>query len=145
MANLTTSARMLPTNSFLRNFLDTDSFFGKFMDKWWDTATPAVNIAEKENEYVMEMAVPGFGKDDIKIDVENNVLTVKAEAKKETSEEKKEYTRKEYNFSSFSHSYHIPDNVRDNEITATHKDGVLTLVLPKTNQQVTATKSITIN
>lgn len=144
MNKITTTSGLLPRSNFLKNFMDMDSFFGKFMDKWWDTAAPAVNICEKENQYEMEVVIPGFSKDDIKIDVENNIMTIKAEARQETTEEKKEYSRKEYNFSSFSQTYRLPDNVKDNEISATHKDGILTLVLPKSNQQVVASKSIEI-
>lgn len=143
MANKDLSTGLFPSRGLWKNFFD-DSFFGKYMDKFWDTASPAINIADSDKEYTMEVVVPGFNKDDINIDVDKDILTISAEAKEESSEEKKDYTRKEYNFSSFSHSFHLPDNVKDDAISAEYKDGVLKLVMPKTDHQVTASKKIAI-
>lgn len=144
--NSTSKTRsLLPMSSIMKNFFDNDSFFGHYMDKWWDTAQPAMNIAETDAAYTVDIVVPGFNKEDINIDVDNDILTISAEAKQETSEEKKEYTRKEYNFSSFSHSFHLPDNVKDDSITAEYKDGVLKLSMPKTDKQITASKKIAIS
>lgn len=145
MSTPTKTPGLLPMRGLWKDFFDTDSFFGKFMDKFWDSASPAVNISESGNAYAMEIVVPGFKKEDINVDVEKDILTVSAEAKSESSEEKKEYTRKEYNFSSFKHSYMLPDNVKDDAITAEYKDGILHLTLPKSDKQVTASKNIAVN
>lgn len=143
MANQLLSKSNFPSRGLWKNFFD-DSFFNKYMDKFWDTASPAINIAESDKQYTVDMVVPGFSKEDIRIDVKDNILSISAEAKKETSEEDKEYTRKEYNFSSFSHSFSLPDDVQDDAITAEYKDGVLKLALPKSGRQVTASKKIDI-
>lgn len=145
MSNTTKNTGLLPMNKFFKSFFDNDSFFGHYMDKWWDTAQPAMNIAESDSGYSVDIVAPGFKKEDININVENDVLTISAEAKEEREEEKKEYTRKEYNFSSFKHSFHLPDNVKEDEINASYADGVLKLTMPKTNKQITASKKIAID
>ena len=66
--------------------------------------TPSVNIRQDENGFILDMAVPGLNKEDIKLEVKNSTLTISAEMKAETSENKKElnFTRKEFNYNSFS-------------------------------------------
>ncbi|MFT5595977.1 MAG: HSP20 family protein [Flammeovirgaceae bacterium] len=96
------------------------------------TSIPAVNIKEAENSFDVEVALPGFNKDDIKITVENNVLTISS--KKEEEKEEKDgdkITRREFNYSSFNRSFQIPDNVDDKNIEAAYKDDLLKLILPK--------------
>jgi len=90
---------------------------------------------------------PGFKKEDFKLKVEDDVLTISAESKSEKKEEgkEKEYTRREYSYSSFTRSFHLPDNVKDDSITASYQDGILKLELPKSKVQVKATKEIPIN
>ncbi|MBW7913468.1 MAG: Hsp20/alpha crystallin family protein [Taibaiella sp.] len=143
MANQSLAKSVFPSRGLWKNFFD-DSFFNRYMDKFWDTASPAINIAESDKQYTVDMVVPGFSKEDIRIDVKDNILSISAEAKKETSEEDKEYTRKEYNFSSFNHSFSLPEDVQDDAITAEYKGGVLKLALPKSGKQVTASKKIDI-
>ena len=92
---------------------------------------PAVNIHESENEFAVELAAPGMKKSDFKIEVENGVLTVSAEKESEMNEEKNNYTRKEFSYSSFKRSFTMPDSVNTEQISATYQDGVLTLGLPK--------------
>src|SRR6478735_6388636 len=64
--------------------------------------TPAVNIAETENEFAVELAVPGLKKEDFKINLEKNVLTVSAEKKAEEANENKKFSKREYSYSSFA-------------------------------------------
>ncbi len=144
MSNQSLTSGLPSTRGLWKNLFD-DSFFGKYVDKFWDTASPAINIRNTDNEYEMEIVVPGFKKEDINIDVENDILTISAEAQQETSDEKKGYTRKEYNFSSFSHSFHLPDNAKDDAIGAKYSNGVLTLIIPKTDKQVVSSKKVEIN
>jgi len=92
---------------------------------------PAVNISERKDDYLVSMAAPGLKKEDFKIAVEGNLLTISSE-KEEQSEEKDEtYTRQEYSYSSFERSFSLPDEVNKDKIDARYKDGVLELVLPK--------------
>ncbi|WP_337042047.1 Hsp20/alpha crystallin family protein [Emticicia sp. 17c] len=94
---------------------------------------PAVNILEDENAYKLELAAPGLKKEDFKINVHDNVLTVSAEQKTETEETKQngKYTRKEFNYSSFKRSFTLPKTVDSDKILASYNDGVLGLELPK--------------
>lgn len=99
---------------------------------WGRAATvPAVNIVENSTAYKLTLAAPGMKKEDFRIDVGDNILTISAE-KQESKEEKDEhYTRREYNYSSFLRSFPIPEDIRQEAIEARYEDGVLKLVLPK--------------
>lgn len=92
---------------------------------------PRVNISESSDSYTLSLAAPGLQKKDFKIDVQGNLLTISAE-KEESKEEKEEkYSRKEYNFSSFSRSFTMPDEVQMDKIEAGYENGVLKIILPK--------------
>lgn len=106
-------------------WFDNDNFFGRKL------SVPAVNITENKDHYEVALAAPGLKKDDFRVDVDGNMLTISSE-KEETKEEKeKSFTRKEYNFSSFSRSFTLPDEVNKEKIEASYTDGVLKLVLPR--------------
>ena len=91
---------------------------------------PAVNINETENAFKVTLAAPGLKKDDFKIDIDGNMLTISCE-KEENKEEKEErFTRKEYNYSSFSRTFTLPDEVNKENVEATYLDGILTISLP---------------
>lgn len=116
-----------------------DEFFRPW-NEWFDgdrmfmgrTMTiPAVNIKETKDDYMVSLAVPGMKKDDFKVDLEGNILTISCE-KEETKEEKDiMYNRKEYNYSVFNRSFTLPDEVKKDAIDARYEDGVLKLMLPK--------------
>jgi HSP20 family protein len=92
---------------------------------------PSVNIREDEKFYNLELAVPGMDKKDLKIDINEDVLTISSEAKNETEENREGYKRKEFSYSSFCRSFYIPENVNKEKIEANYKDGILTVGLPK--------------
>ena len=95
---------------------------------WGKTMTvPNVNITDNKNEYMLSMAAPGLKKDDFKIDVDGNMLTISSEKE----EKDVSYTRKEYSYSSFSRSFTLPDEVNKEKVEAAYEDGVLKLTLPK--------------
>jgi HSP20 family protein len=93
---------------------------------------PAVNISEGKDQYDVSVAAPGMKKDDFNIDVEGNTLTISAEKREEKEEKNERYTRKEFNYSSFSRSFSLPDGVNKEKIDASYDNGLLKLVLPKT-------------
>ncbi|MDB5153176.1 MAG: Hsp20/alpha crystallin family protein [Mucilaginibacter sp.] len=95
------------------------------------TKTPAVNIAETENEFHIELAVPGLKKEDIKINLEKNVLSVSAEKKAENVEEGKKYSKREYSYNSFVRSFTLPESADYARINAEYVDGVLKLNVAK--------------
>ena len=97
-----------------------------------NTTLPAVNIKENENEFLVDVAVPGMEKEDFKIDLDNDILTISSEKtiNNENSDEK--YTRKEYSYLSFKRSFTLPKDVVDNDnISATYKNGELKITIPK--------------
>jgi HSP20 family protein len=115
-----------------------DDFF-KPWNEWFDNGgligrtmnVPAVNITEQKNDYLVSLAAPGLKKEDFKIDVDGNMLTISSE-KEETKEEKdKRFTRKEYNYSSFSRSFTLPEEINKEKIDAKYEDGVLKISLPR--------------
>ncbi|HKM93806.1 MAG TPA: Hsp20/alpha crystallin family protein [Prolixibacteraceae bacterium] len=111
-----------------------------------NTTVPAVNVKEDNEKYEIEVATPGLNKDDFKIKLENNTLTICSETKKEENEEKGAYTRKEFSYQSFQRSFSLPEgHVLTNEITAKYNDGILNIVLPKREEvKPQAPKEITI-
>jgi HSP20 family protein len=92
---------------------------------------PAVNILEDEKQFLLEFAIPGMKKEDFKINLENQVLTVSSEMKEENEEVKSNYTRREFGYNSFSRSFTVPKNIVADKIKADYKDGILNISVPK--------------
>lgn len=117
--------------SLFDEFFNSDVFPGFFLDINKRTATPAVNIVEGKDDYRIEVAAPGLDKADFKIDLENNVLTISAEKEEKQEEKNERYMRREFNYSSFSRSFTIPQTMNTEKISAQQKDGVLHVIIPK--------------
>ncbi|MCP9753164.1 Hsp20/alpha crystallin family protein [Ferruginibacter sp. HRS2-29] len=126
--------------------------FFKPWNEWFDDSgllshpfnVPAVNITELDNEFRVSLAVPGMKKDDFKIDLDGNMLTISSE-KEETKEEKeKKYTRKEYSYTSFSRSFTLPDDVSRDKIDARYEDGVLQITIPRLESKKHITRKINV-
>jgi HSP20 family protein len=96
--------------------------------------SPAVDIHETEAEIVVKAEVPGVERDDIQLNLENNVLTLKGERKFEKDTKEENYHRIERSYGSFSRAFSIPATVDEGEINADYKEGVLTIRLPKTQK-----------
>jgi HSP20 family protein len=127
---------------FFDDFFELDTFLNRTPFDRTGFKFPAVNIAETDKDFVVEMAVPGLKKEDIHVKVEDNVMYISAEKKEEKEEKDKNYTRKEYNYNSFSRSFQLPENVRDEMISAAYEDGVLRLTMPKVKEEVKPVKEI---
>jgi HSP20 family protein len=131
---------MLPTITrrsfrpfYMPNLFD-DDFFPTFSHR--TSSMPAVNIKEDDKNYFLELAVPGIDKKDLKIDInDEDVLTISSETKVENEETQDGYKRKEFSYSSFCRSFYLPENVNRDKIEANYKDGVLTVGLPKQEQE----------
>lgn len=107
----------------------TNDFF--IENKW----TPAMNIKENEEDFEIEVAAPGFLKEDFEITIENGALKITAENKEEIEEKNEHFTRKEFSYDSFTRSFTLPENVNEEErIEATYKRGILKLVLAKLHE-----------
>lgn len=109
-------------NDFLEGLFDEDA-----------PAMPAVNVVEKENEFAVDLSVPGFDKDDIDIEIDKNQLTISAsnESKNEEKDDKDRVVRREFSASSFERSFVLPDNIDTEKISARQENGILKLSLPK--------------
>jgi HSP20 family protein len=92
---------------------------------------PAANIIENPDSFQLELAAPGLKKNDFKIHLENNVLTISSEVEDEKTEEGKNYTRKEFHYGSFSRSFTLPKSIDLDKIKADYENGILKVVLPK--------------
>jgi HSP20 family protein len=96
--------------------------------------SPAVDILETENEIRVKAEVPGVAREDIELNIENNVLTLKGERKFERESKEENYHRIERSYGTFSRSFSIPSSVDATGIKADYKEGVLTITLPKTQK-----------
>lgn len=109
-----------------------DHVFNNFDDDYKPVfCKPATNIVEYDNNYELNLAIPGLEKEDIKINLEDNVLTVSSEKENKNEEEKVNYSRMEYAYHNFSRSFTIPKTVNAEKINADYKNGVLNIILPK--------------
>jgi HSP20 family protein len=130
---------MLPTISkrnfrpfYMPNLFD-DDFLPAFSTR--SSSMPAVNIREDEKRFTIDLAVPGLDKKDLKIDIREDLLIVSSETKNEHEDNKDGYQRKEFSYSSFSRSFYIPENVNREKIEASYKDGILSVSLPKQEEE----------
>jgi HSP20 family protein len=96
--------------------------------------SPAVDIIERDVEYEVRMELPGVLKNDVKINIENNVLTIRGEKRQQSNEEEKGYRRVERSYGAFQRSFNLPTSVRPDKTDATVADGVLTVRLPKAEE-----------
>jgi len=113
-----------------------DSFFRgvdepSLLNSTW---IPAVDVAEENDAYVVKVELPGVNKDDVKITLESNILTIRGEKKVENEVKEKNYHRTERSYGAFQRSFTLPTSVKSDEIDAVYKDGILTVALPKAEE-----------
>lgn len=94
--------------------------------------SPRVNITETDHEVRLEMEVPGFAKQDLKVEMAGDTLTIRGEHSEEHHRQDAQFTRREFNHASFERSFVLPGGAAADKIRADHTDGVLTLTIPKT-------------
>ena len=131
-----------------------DDFF-KPWNEWFDKPAlfermmtmPAVNVGENMDNYIVSLAAPGLKKEDFKIGIEGNMLTISCQKEVEEEEKNVKFTRKEYNFYSFSRSFTIPEDVKLDAIDAHYENGVLNIMLPRLEEtkKLTTSKTIAVN
>jgi HSP20 family protein len=92
---------------------------------------PRVDISEGEGDYVIKADIPGVAKEDLKVTVENGVLTLQGERKQETKEENERFHRVERMVGSFSRSFHLPEDADAAALRASASEGQLTVTVPK--------------
>ena len=115
------------------HFFDND-FMSDFFDSSVNKTIPEVNVLENNDAFMIEIAAPGLEKKDFKIDLNNNVLTISSEKEAKQVDEKEKYIRREFSYSSFQRSFSLPDSVNQDKIKANHKDGILSIEIPKRDE-----------
>ncbi|TKC09609.1 Hsp20/alpha crystallin family protein [Pedobacter frigoris] len=109
-----------------------DSLFSEAINKNLTiNKVPGVNILESEADYKIELAAPGLTKEDFQINLKKDTLSVWAEKKVSETEEKKDYTRKEFDYFSFARSFVLPESVNPDGITAAYVNGILNITIGK--------------
>ncbi len=108
---------------------DAGRFFdNEFFQKDW---LPAINVKSNDDHYEVEVAVPGWDKEDFNISLEHGVLTISSEQKNESKKEEDNYTRKEFSYSSFRRSFTLPEDAHEESIKAKYENGILRLTIER--------------
>ena len=121
--------------SLLNDFF-TDDWLNSSLMNWRGTGTsmPAVNVRESNDNFMIEVAVPGMKRDDFNVELDNNILTISS-TKEDNHEEKGrdgEYTRREFSYQAFQRSFSLPEaKVEGGKISAKYTDGILYVTVPK--------------
>lgn len=131
---------------------EMDHFFDDLVPFSWNrdqsdetlrTWMPSADITEDEKEYQILMDIPGMDKNDIKINIQDGRVSVTGERKTEEKKEKADYVRQERYYGSFFRSFKLPDKIKEDDIQASFKEGVLKLLIPKA--EIVKPKSIKVN
>ncbi|MBL6963228.1 MAG: Hsp20/alpha crystallin family protein [Bacteroidetes bacterium] len=133
-----------PTYSkFFDNFFENDLDFFSPRAK---NNLPAANVVESKEEFVIELAAPGMKKKDFNVKIENDVITIESKREEKEVKEEMNFTRREFNYSSFSRSFTLPESIDNEKIDARYEDGVLRIHLPKKEEaKVKALREIKIS
>ena len=130
---------------FEKELFDIDEWFDEFISPFEkNTRFMRADIKETENEYIIEAELPGVKKDEIKIELYDNRLTIKAETKHELKEEKENFIRKERRYGAFCRTFYL-DNVKQDDIKAKYEDGILKITLPKEKPSKPSIRTIDID
>lgn len=104
--------------------------WGKMRDD--DISVPAANVKEEDKTYFLEIAAPGYKKEDFNITVDDNVLTVRTERKvKKKDDDRDKYMHREFHYNGFTRSFTLPEYVEEEYITAKFEDGILKIDIPR--------------
>lgn len=144
MNTLMRTTRMPSLRSMMEDFWNTESLFGKSLFAGDGGDLPAVNIKETDKTFEIEVAAPGYKKEDFKVDIDNGMLTISAENKNEAEESKENYTRREFSYSSFSRSFTLPETVKQEDVKAKYENGLLHMTLQKSEKALVQKKTIAI-
>lgn len=127
-----------------KEFFDIDDWFEDFPTLFEKGIRfMRADIKETENEYIIEAELPGVKKDEIKIELYDNKLTIRAETKQERKEEKENFIKRERRYGAFCRTFYL-DNVKEDEIKAKYEDGILKIILPKERPSKPNVKTIDI-
>lgn len=146
-----TNGTLFPSVPSLLNDLFTDDWFNSSLSNWRSSGStlPAVNVRETNEDFSIEVAAPGMKRDDFKVELDNNVLTISSELadKKEEKDQHGNYTRREFSYQSFQRSFTLPEGkVEGEKIAARYLDGILHINVPKREEaKVKPAKQISVS
>jgi HSP20 family protein len=133
------NALMPGFNDIFENFFNDSMFNDRMVSR-----VPAANISESAEEYHIELAAPGLKKDQFKLRVDDQVLSIAVEQQQENSENNRRYNKREFSYSSFVRSFTLPESADDARITAEYSDGVLKIDVPKKEEAKSVSRQIEI-
>jgi len=120
-----------------RRFSDImDEFFNEAIATRRRTFVPSIDVSETDNQYQIDVEIPGMNKDDINLNVENNMLTISGERTFEQEEDGKQYHKKENRYGSFSRSFRLPENIDSESVDANYENGLLHITVDKSEEKV---------
>lgn len=123
-----------------------DEFFKEWPTRFDETASfmPSVNIKEEPNQYVIDVHAPGFTKENLSVNVEDDELTITGEVTNQTEKKEERYLTREFRSGSFKRSFNLGGKVNTESIVANYTNGILTITLPKMEQELKRSKAISI-
>jgi HSP20 family protein len=124
MNNLVKRNEFWPATSTVDQFLN-DTFLNWRSEVTGGITVPKTNIAETDDEFLVEMAAPGMKREDFNVELDNDTLRIWSEAEDTNEEKKGSYTRREFSYRSFNRSFHLPNSVEADKIRAKYEDGLL--------------------
>lgn len=146
-----TLAKISPRSSFVSPFNElVNEFFGRDIAQMIGQdelrrSVPSVNIVERDDRYELHVLAPGYAKEDLKLQVENDVLTISAEKKQEQNVQNERFTRREFVLNSFTRSFRLPEHVNSETLNASYANGVLNVHIPKAEPAKPKVREIGIN
>jgi HSP20 family protein len=127
--------RSLPNISSWIDDIFNSNFGNEFVSNFNTGITlPAVNVLDNDEEYIVEMAVPGLKKSDFDVSIDNQMLSISAELNTENEDSDENYTRREFGYSSFKRKFSLPETVETEKIKAKYEEGLLKVLLPKRDE-----------
>ena len=123
--------------SLLEDFFNRDWADSTLANRSYPATMPAVNVRETNEEYIIDVAAPGMKREEFKVELDSNVLTISSqrEEKREENDEIKNYTRREFNYQSFQRSFTLNENkVEGDKISARYAEGILHVTVPKKDE-----------
>lgn len=120
-----------------RDFSDLmDEFFSDVVQSNREGFSPRIDISETDQQYLINVELPGMKRDDIEVSLDNGRLNISGERKFEEEEEGKTFHRVETRYGSFSRSFQLPDNIDEDSISAKYEDGLLNISVDKAQEEV---------
>ncbi|MGV3545811.1 MAG: Hsp20/alpha crystallin family protein [Pedobacter sp.] len=132
---------LMPTMNNVFDSIFTDGFFNEANAKM----VPAVNISEAVDHFKIELAAPGLQKEDFKVSLDRNLLSISVEKQNEREEEETRFTRREFSYQSFVRTFSLPDTADQQAISAKYEDGLLKIKVAKKEEARLLTRQIEIS